>query len=139
MKAKIKNNLIFIRLFPGERIYENLERVCQEYKVRTGVILSGIGQVKNIKLGYFKEKGDYSPQKFSEAHELLSLSGNIVNDNKIKFHLHSVLGDKDKKVIGGHLIEAEVSITAEIVILKSDINVKRQKEKETGLEGLVLD
>ncbi len=139
MKTKEKNNLIFIRLFPGEEIYKNLKEACKKHSLQTGVILSGIGQVKNIELGYFKEKGNYTPQSFEESFELLSLNGNIIKDDDYNFHLHAVLGNEDKKSIGGHLIKAQISVTGEIVILKTNLQLKRKKEEETGLDGLYLN
>ena len=147
MESKIKNNLIFIRLFPGDDLYKNLKFVCKKYEIQTAVVLSGIGQLKNFGLGYFKTRGDYCPNKFSKPHELLNLSGLISRQNKsvsssrdkYKFHLHAVLGDKDKKAIGGHLIKGIVEITCEIILMKSDIIINRKLEESTGLEGLFLE
>jgi len=102
-------------------------------------VISGIGQLKNIKLGYFKEKGDYAPQLFKYPKELLSLSGNICKEkNEYLLHLHAVLGDENKKAIGGHFIDGIVSVTAEIVILKTDLDIKRKTDKETGLKNISL-
>ena len=56
MQSKEEDGLIFIRLFPGEDIYHELEEVCQKHKVKTAVVLSGVGQLKQFELGYFKEK-----------------------------------------------------------------------------------
>ena len=77
MQSKEKDNLIFVRLFPDEDIYECLKEACKKHNVETAVVLSGIGQLKHFKLGYFKEKGNYVPQLFEKPHELLSLTGNI--------------------------------------------------------------
>ncbi len=140
MQSKQVNDLIFIRLFPDENIYEKLEEVCSKYQVNTAVVISGIGQLKDFKLGYFKEKGNYTPEHFKTPHELLSLEGNICQQNgEYKFHLHAVLGNEKKEVIGGHLIEGLVEVTNEIVLLKKDLAIKRKLEKDTGLEGLFLE
>jgi predicted DNA-binding protein with PD1-like motif len=139
MQFKEKENLIFARLFPNEDLFNSLKEICKKTKIKTGVIISGIGQLKNFELGYFKQKGNYCPQSFKKPFELLSLNGNIIKDGKdYKFHLHSVLSDEDKKVIGGHLLKGQVEVTNEIVILKSSAKLKRKKEKETGLEGLFI-
>jgi len=140
MQTKEKNNLVFIRLFPGEKIFERLEQACRKYEIKTAVVISGIGQLKNIQLGYFKEKGDYTPQRFEKSHELLSLEGNISEQKEsYNFHLHVILGDENKKVIGGHLIEGIVEVTNEIVILKTDLDIKRKLEESTGLKGMFLE
>ena len=140
MQTKEKGNLIFIRLFPGENVYSNLIEACKKHEVETAVVLSGIGQLKQFQLGYFKQKGNYVPQDFAKPHELLSLSGNISNQGgEYKLHLHVVLGEEDKSVIGGHLIKGKVEVTNEIVLLKTDLRITRKLEEATGLEEMFLD
>jgi len=139
MQSKGKNNLIIIRIFKEENVNKMIKEVCEKHKVNSAVIISGIGQLKNIKLGYFKEKGNYAPQTFREPLELLSLSGNICKDkNEFLLHLHAVLGDENKKAIGGHFIDGIVSVTAEIVLLKSVLDIKRKTDQETGLKNIWL-
>ena len=139
MQSKEKDNLIFIRLFPDEEITDKIIKACKKHKVETAVVLSGIGQLKKVKVGYFKSKGNYVPEIFEKPTELLSLSGNICkhNGNYIA-HMHTVLGDQKKKVLGGHLIEGFVNITAEIVLLKSGINISRKHDDITRLMNLDL-
>ena len=127
MQSKEKKNIIFVRLFPGEDVNEQLKEACTLHDVKTAVVLSGIGQLKQVKLGYFKEKGDYTPETFNKPLEILSLSGNICKqNNNYILHLHAVLGDKKKNTIGGHFMEGKISITGEIVLLKTSINVYRK-------------
>ena len=140
MHCKQKDDLIFIRLFPDENIYEKLEEICRKCQVDTAVVISGIGQLKDFKLGYFKEKGNYIPQHFKIPHELLSLEGNITKrGEEYLFHLHAVLGNEKKEVIGGHLIEGLVEVTNEIVLLKTELRFERKTEDSTGLEGMFLE
>lgn len=140
MQSKEENNLIFIRLFPNEKINDEIIKACKNHSVKTAVVLSGIGQLKKVKLGYFKAKDDYNPDIFEKPTELLSLSGNICRQKKKYFlHIHTTLGDEKKKVIGGHLIEGFVNITAEIVLLKSNINISRKNNEITGLMDLNLE
>jgi len=140
MQSKEKDNLIFVRLFPDEDIYECLKETCKKHNVETAVVLSGIGQLKRFKLGYFKEKGNYTPQLFEKPHELLSLTGNISKQGEeYNFHLHAVLGNEEKNAIGGHLIEGKVEVTNEIILLKTNFKFKRKLEKVTGLKGMFLE
>jgi len=140
VQSKEKNNLVFVRLFPNEDIHRELKRVCKKHQVETAVSLSGLGQLKQFQLGYYKEKGNYTPQEFQEPHELLSLTGNISNqEGEYNFHLHAVLGDERKNVVGGHLMSGHVELTNEIVLLKTDLKVKRMLEEDSGLEGMFLE
>ncbi|RLF32315.1 MAG: hypothetical protein DRM98_04115, partial [Thermoplasmata archaeon] len=118
MEFKEKNNIIFLRLFPNENINDMIIETCKKTNVKTAVILSGIGQVKNVQLGYFKEKGNYSEEIFIKPFEILSLTGNIIKqDDEYLLHIHAVLGDENKKTIGGHFINGVINVTGEIVIL----------------------
>jgi uncharacterized protein len=140
MQSKEKNGLIVVRLFSGEDIYLSLKTVCQKHKVETAVVICGIGQLKQFKLGYFKAKGNYTPQEFIKAHELLSLSGIISSSGTdYKFHLHAVLGNEEKQAVGGHLLSGTVEITNEIVLLKNSLPIKRRITEETGLDSLFLE
>lgn len=140
MQSKEQDNLIFVRMFPGEKVIEGLKEVCQKYQVKTVVVLSGLGQLAEFELGFFKEKGDYLPEKIVEPHELLSLTGNISLQNAgYDFHLHAVLGNAKKQVVGGHFISGVVSVTGEIILLKTSIDLIRKTEPETGLKGLFLE
>ena len=140
MQSKESNGLIFVRLFPNEDIYESLKEVCAKHNVTTAVVLSGVGQLKKFRLGYFVKKNDYAPEFFEEPHELLALNGLISKGaNGYDFHLHAVLGNREKKAIGGHLIEGIVEVTCELVLLKSDAKLFRRIEEATGLAGLFVE
>jgi len=140
MQSKEKNGLVFVRLFPDENIFEQLRIACQRHNVKAAVVLSGIGQLKQAKLGYFKDKNNYLPEEFPETLELLSLTGNVIRQEvEYLFHLHAVLGDEKKRAIGGHLIDGTVEITNEIVLLKSDIELERRPEEKTGLKGIYFE
>jgi predicted DNA-binding protein with PD1-like motif len=140
MQSKQEKNLIFIRLFPGEDIFEKLREVCSKYQINTAVAISGIGQLKDFKLGYFKEKENYTREHFETPHELLSLEGNIAKQGEeYIFHLHAVLGNEKKEALGGHLIEGVVEVTNEIVLLKVNVRIHRKLEDTTGLEGMFLE
>ena len=140
METKEKKNIIFLRLFPDEDLNERIKEACRIHDVKTGVVLSGIGQLKKAKLGYFKEKGDYAPDEFDKPLEILSLTGNICKqEDDYLLHLHIVLGNEKKNAIGGHFIEGTIGIIGEIVLLKTNVGIKREYNDETGLKTLVLE
>ena len=140
MQTKEKKNIIFLRLFPDEEVNKKIKEACKKHDVKTAVVLSGIGQLKKAKLGYFKGKGDYSPEEYEKPLEILSLTGNICKEkDEYLLHLHIVLGNEKKNAVGGHFIEGTIGIVGEIVLLKTDIKVKREYNDETGLKTLVLE
>lgn len=140
MQSQEKDNLIMARFFPGEDVFEQLKNVCQKYNVKSGVFVSAVGQLGHVELGFFREKGDYFPQKFERPMEVLSISGIVSkNESGYEFHLHISLAGADKTVFGGHFIAGKVSVTLEIVLLKTDLEIRRTMEDSTGLRGLFLD
>lgn len=140
MQSKEKKDIIFIRLFTDEKIDEKIIEVCEKYNLKNAVVLSGIGQVKKIRLGYFKEKGNYKEENFLKPLEILSLTGNIIkNGKKYISHIHTIVGNEEKNAMGGHLISAVVGVTAEIVLLKTSIEAERRIDKDTGLKSLYLE
>ena len=140
MQTKKKKDLVAIRLFPGEDVNEELKKACALHEVKNALIVSGIGQLKKAKIGYFKSKNDYSPKEFEKPLEILSLSGNITKEkDEYNFHIHVILGDEEKNAIGGHFIQGTIGVTGEIFLLKTDIGLKRKLDEDTGLKALLIE
>lgn len=140
MQSKEYKNIVFIRLLPDENLSVELKKACKKHNIKTAIILSGIGQLKETEIGYFKTKGDYLPEKINKPCEILTLTGNISkNKGEYILHLHIILGDNNKNTIGGHFIDGKISITAEIVLIKTNINIKRIYDEDTGLQAMFLD
>ena len=69
-----------------------------------------------------------------EQAEVLSLVGDIsMYKDEQKLHAHIVLGKADGTAHGGHLMEATVHPTLEIIITESPIYLEREIDKESGL------
>ena len=140
MKSKRDNNLIIMRLFPDEDVNEQIKKACKLHKVKTAIVISGIGQLKKVQLGYFKEKGNYLQENFNKPLEILSLVGTICKqEDDYILHLHAVFGDEKKNAIGGHFFHGKISITGEIILLKTNLDIQRRLNEETGLKNLYLD
>jgi len=123
-----EGNLIVFRFEDGKDVVESLKRVAKEYQIQSGVILSGIGMLRDFEISFYsREKGGYVTKKFNEPVELLSLSGNIsLRNNETFFHLHVALAKENTSGIGGHLKKATVHNTLEGVIVKfSEIKLTR--------------
>jgi predicted DNA-binding protein with PD1-like motif len=140
MQTKQHDNLVFVRLFSGEDLHGSLAEACRRHDVETAVVLSGLGQLKDFELGYFRQKGDYCPQSFPGAYELVSLTGTISRQGgEYAFHLHAALTDREKRAVGGHLIRAAAQVTNEIVLLATAAKITRRVDEKTGLKGLFLE
>ena len=121
-------------LSKGEELVSSVINFCKKNEIKAA-FLNGIGTISNITLGYFNVlKKEYKEKKFYNSYELVSLNGNIgVKEDKLIFHPHVALGSKDYYLIGGHLLEGTVSVTAEIFIFPIRGKLIREKDKETTL------
>ena len=96
---------------------------------------SGIGAFERVTLGYFElEKRDYKRIPVNEQVEVVSLVGNLARgDDGPKLHAHVVVGRQDGSALGGHLIEARVRPTLEIVLVETPAHLRRRSDPATGL------
>lgn len=132
-------NTFIIRLDPGDEIIQSLESFCVNNKIKSGSVM-GIGAIRDTKIAYFDPAlGDYKDRYFPEGIELTSLMGNISMMDGAAFpHLHITAADSDFNMIGGHLISAIVSATAEIFIEVYDEQFERKLDPKLGMRNLVL-
>ena len=78
--------------------------------------------------------------EISEQVEVLSLVGDIaLNKGKPKVHAHVVVGKSDGTAHGGHLLEAHVRPTLEVIVVESPEHIVRRTDSETGLALIDLD
>jgi predicted DNA-binding protein with PD1-like motif len=97
--------------------------------------LTAIGAVSDAVLGFFDRKAkDYQriPQK--DQAEVLSMIGDIAEkDGEPALHVHAVLGLPDGTTRGGHLMEAHVWPTLEVVLTESPKHLRRRFKPDLGL------
>ena len=74
---KTENGLITLKLRDGEDVLEGLKERIEDHGIRSGLILSGIGMMRELTLGYFKGEGEYEKLRVNGPVELTSMQGNI--------------------------------------------------------------
>ena len=96
---------------------------------------TAIGAFSDVVLGYFDwEKKDYERIRLDEQMEVLALIGDIALDaGKPKVHAHVVVGLRSGHTRGGHLLEARVRPTLEVIVTESPGYLKRECDRESGL------
>ena len=138
MKAKVINDgpertfaLVFER---GDKVVSTLERFATEHGLNASRF-SAIGAFWDAELGYFDlERKDYDRIFVGEQVEVLSLFGDLALDGaKPKLHAHAVLGRRDGSTVGGHLLEATVRPTLEVLLVESPGYLRRVRDPQTGL------
>ena len=129
-----KQDTIILRLDKGDEITKELKNVAMKEKI-TFASFNGIGATDDFCVGVFDlTKKEYEKFLFRDNHEINVLTGNITTkDGESYVHAHITCTGKDGKVVGGHLLHATVSLTAEIVIEIKQVVVERKFEEILGI------
>ena len=53
MQIGSESKIIILKLTNDEDVFKSLEKAINAHNIRSGVILSGIGMLKEFELGYF--------------------------------------------------------------------------------------
>ena len=117
----------FIKIRPGESLVDNIKHLASEEKIHSAVILSAIGSVKNVRLNDIKSGAKLpitaarlTVHELEGPLELLGLTGNIVpgESGEVNCHLHIMASKSSGDVVGGHMYDAQVFATCEIVLVE---------------------
>lgn len=134
MEYRKFGNQYVIRLDRGEEIVGKLKEVAEKEEIRLAY-LTGIGAVGSVTAGVFdtKEK-TFKGHTWNGDLEVVSIGGNINTMNgDIYTHFHISVADEQGNVFGGHLNEAIISGTGELVLTEIDGSVDRRFDEEIGL------
>ena len=123
-----------IRQDRGEEIVAKHKEVAQKEGIKLAY-LKGIGAVGKVTAGVFdtKEK-EFKGHTWEGDLEVVSIGGNINTMNGETYaHFHISIADEEGHVYGGHLTEAVISGTGEMVLTEIKGNVDREYDEEIGL------
>jgi predicted DNA-binding protein with PD1-like motif len=119
----------------GDKVCETLLGFARERELSAASI-SAIGAFSSATLGFFDwERKDYARILVEEQVEVLSLTGDVslAPDSTSQLHMHVVLGKRDGTAHGGHLLEAEVRPTLEVMVIETPPELRRRHDPESGL------
>jgi uncharacterized protein len=97
---------------------------------------SGIGAFERLVVGFFDlGRKDYEHIAIDEQVEVVSLLGDVAlgPDGAPQLHAHVVVSKRDGSAWGGHLIEAKVRPTLEVMLVESPSYLRRRIDPATGL------
>ncbi|WP_072725312.1 PPC domain-containing DNA-binding protein [Tepidibacter thalassicus] len=134
MKSKKFGNKYVLRIDKGEKIVDTLKQFCIDNKITLGTI-HGIGATNKATIGFFNlNTKEYNSTELIGDYEITCIIGNISTKNgEVYLHLHINLSDENYKTFGGHLTEAVVSATCEIIIDVIDGNIEREFNENIGI------
>ena len=139
MNYRKVNDKIFVSLQTGDLINESMRQVAVEENILNAWI-NGIGAIDNVEVGYMDvENKKYQKRNFDEHYELLSLIGNITSKDGEPFvHTHVTFSDTEYNVFGGHLFDAKITATGEIVLSLADSTIDREYNENIGIHTWCL-
>lgn len=124
----------FVRIDKGEEILASLKNFCEQEKITLAEV-KALGAVDDFNVGLFDvAEKKYHTNHFQFPAEIVSLWGTVTTkDGKFYAHIHMSAADKDGHVFGGHLNNARVSATCEMIVEVSEGTVERKLSEEVGL------
>ncbi|HHN93504.1 MAG TPA: DUF296 domain-containing protein [Anaerolineae bacterium] len=136
MQVRALDGYYLVRLETGDEVQTALKSLARRERIGFAA-LYGIGAFQRVTLGYFDDEAkSYRTRTLEEQVEVLSLSGNISRgeDGGVVAHIHVVVGRADYHLLGGHLVEAVVRPTLEVVVTTLPTTVQRRQDPATGLQ-----
>lgn len=138
-----------IRIVPGESLQKRLVDFAHAAGVKHAVLVSAVGSVQDVKYRGIMT-GAKLPITQPRVHvhqaqgpfELLSLTGNILPDEagEIDCHLHIMVAKSSGEVVGGHLYDAQVFATCEVVLSELQVEgLERHLSKTGGIPTVFFD
>jgi hypothetical protein len=122
-------------LATGDEVLKSLQDFANREHVKAAQ-LTAIGALSGVTLLYFDwQQKEYQQIPIKEQVEVASLIGDVAEgpDGKPALHLHIVVGTRDGSAKAGHLGEAYVRPTLEVIVTESPAHLRKVKDSETGL------
>ena len=140
MKARLLHEVAGQRTFAvvletGDEVMQTLQHFVKGEHV-TAAQLTGIGAFSDAVLAYFDwEQKEYRKIPVREQVEVASLIGDVAlsPSGEPALHVHLVLGKRDGTALAGHLAEAHVRPTLELIVTEQPVHLQKVHDPETGL------
>lgn len=119
----------------GDEVLSSIKNFATGKHIRAAQI-TAIGAFSDVVLRYFDwEAKDYRDIPVREQVEVASLNGDVARapDGNPAIHIHLVVGRKDGSAMAGHLAEAHVRPTLEIIVAEQPSYLQKVHDTETGL------
>ena len=119
----------------GDEVTEGLAEVAKQESL-SATSLTAVGAVQRATLGWYDlDAQEYHRIPVEEQAEVLSLVGDVATgpDGGPAVHAHAVVGLHDGSTRGGHLLEAVVRPTLEVVLTESPAHLRKSFRPEYGL------
>jgi predicted DNA-binding protein with PD1-like motif len=120
--------------YQGDEAFSGLLEFAEKYHV-TGAHFTAIGALNKATLGWFDpQRKMYRKIPISGQHEVIAMSGDIAlyQGNPV-VHTHMVVGGPDGTTRAGHVLDAYVSPTLEVMVTVEPVAMQKRFDPETDL------
>src|SRR5271165_1330268 len=120
--------------YQGDEAFSGLQEFAEKYHV-TSAHFTAIGAVNGATLGWFDpQRKMYKKIRIEGQHEVIGMSGDIaLYQGKPAVHTHLVVGSPDGTTQGGHLLDAYVSPTLEVMVTVEPTTMRKRLDPATDL------
>ena len=120
--------------YQGDEAFSGLLEFAEKYHV-TSAHFTAIGAVNKATLGWFDpQRKMYKKIPINGQHEVIAMSGDIaLYQGKPVVHTHMVVGSPDGTTRAGHVLDAYVSPTLEVMVTVDPVAMHKRFDPETDL------
>jgi uncharacterized protein len=120
--------------YQGDEAFSGLLEFAERYHV-TSAHFTAIGALNRATLGWFDpQRKMYKKIPINGQHEVIGMSGDIaLYQGKPVVHTHMVVGSPDGTTRAGHVLDAYVSPTLEVMVTVDPIAMKKRFDPATDL------
>lgn len=131
---------LVVKLQQGEPLLPSLEAALRQEGVTSGVVVAGIGALRDVELGWFDPAArTYVRHVYEGSRELVSLQGTVTLEADPSIHVHASLADEANRAVAGHVFRGQVAVLAEIAVLGlRGLRLHREVNPATGLNELTV-
>jgi predicted DNA-binding protein with PD1-like motif len=118
----------------GDEAFSGLLDFAEKYHI-TSAHFTAIGALNGATLAWFDpQRKMYKKIPIKGQHEVIGMSGDIaLYQGKPVVHTHMMVGTSDGTTRGGHVLDAHVSPTLEVMVTVDSIAMHKRLDPETDL------
>src|SRR6202167_6049045 len=120
--------------YQGDEAFSGLLEFADKYHV-TSAHFTAIGALNRATLGWFDpQRKMYKKISIDGQHEVIGMSGDIaLYQGKPVVHTHMVVGNPDGTTRAGHVLDAYVSPTLEVMVTVDPVTMQKRFDPATDL------
>jgi predicted DNA-binding protein with PD1-like motif len=120
--------------YQGDEAFSGLLEFAENYHV-TSAHFTAIGAIDGATVAWFDpQRKMYKKIHITGQHEVIGMSGDIaLYQAKPVVHTHMLVGSPDGTIQGGHVLDANVSPTLEVMVTVDPVTMQKRLDPATDL------